>query len=125
MGAHNTSSLHFLCSTYAQKAKNIIFSMQLVTCPNSFRIKGNYQNNVLTIARGIVDIISTTIGIGNVSNAHCYCAFTGLVPPQSPKLELSYLKTEVCGGVSNLVTRPRARMQEWPRGFGEAVHASE
>jgi hypothetical protein len=52
-------------------------------------------------------------------------AVVGVVSPQSPKLELSYLKTEVRGGLSNLVTRPRAHMQEWPRGYGEAVRTSE
>jgi hypothetical protein len=31
------------------------------------------------------------IGIANLSNAHCYCAFTGLVPPCSLKLGLSHL----------------------------------
>jgi hypothetical protein len=80
--------------------------MQLVPYPNLSRINGNYQNKVLTVAMGIVDI----------SNAHCYYVFAGLVPHRSSKLELSYLKTKARWVVSNLVTKPRACMSEWLRG---------
>jgi hypothetical protein len=66
---------------------------------------------MLTVATGIADVIS----------AYCYCAFAGLVTPRSLKLGLSYLNIEVRKTISNLVTRPRARMRRWPRGFGEAM----
>jgi hypothetical protein len=63
--------------------------MQLVSCPNSSGINRNHQNNVLTIAMDITDIISaivitipmSIIDVSNVSNALCYCDFVGLVPP--------------------------------------------
>jgi hypothetical protein len=92
--------------------------MQLVSCPNSSEINRNHQNDVLTVATGIVDSISvryycdnSSKGIACIGNVHCYCAFAGLVAPRSPKLGLSYLKIETRGTVLNLVTRPRAHMQ--------------
>jgi hypothetical protein len=79
--------------------------MQLVTCQNLCRINRNPQNNILTVATGIADIImSMAIVVG------C-CTFTGLVSPRSSKLGPTYLKTEGCGAVSNINTRPRARMR--------------
>jgi hypothetical protein len=60
--------------------------MQLVSCPNSSGINRNHQNNVLTIAMDITDVISAIVitipmSITDVSNALCYCDFVGLVPP--------------------------------------------
>jgi hypothetical protein len=109
------ASIHYFGrSTYAQKAKKITFSIQLFPYPNSSEINKNHRN-VLTVATDIADI----------SNANCYCAFTGLVPHRSPKLGLGYLKTKACEAILKLVTRSRALVREQSRGFGEAVHASE
>jgi hypothetical protein len=41
-----------------------------------------------TVATGIGDVIM------HVATVVGYCAFTGLVPSRSPKLGLTYLKTE-------------------------------
>jgi hypothetical protein len=62
--------------------------------------------------------------IVDIGNACCYYASVGLVPHGSPKLGLSYLKLEARGAISSLVTRTHVRVQERPRGFGEAVCAS-
>jgi hypothetical protein len=62
--------------------------MKLITCQNSYRINRNDQNNIPIVATGIVDVImlvATVVGC---------CAFADLVPPRSPKLRLTYLKTE-------------------------------
>jgi hypothetical protein len=69
---------------------------------------------MLIVTTGIVDVIS----------AHCYGAFTSLLPPYSPKLGLRYLKTKVHGAILNLVTRPRACVRERLWGFGDALRAS-
>jgi hypothetical protein len=69
-----------------------------------------------------VTIVATCIA--DVSNVHCHFAFIGLVPPCSQKLGLSYLKTEVRGAISSLVTRTHARMWEGLMGFGEEVRMS-
>jgi hypothetical protein len=37
--------LCFRHSTYAQKAKEIIFPMELVSCPTNIRVIRNYQNS--------------------------------------------------------------------------------
>jgi hypothetical protein len=37
--------LHFGCSTYARKAKEINFPMALVPCPNKIEVIRNYQNS--------------------------------------------------------------------------------
>jgi hypothetical protein len=64
--------------------------MQLVSGLNSYGINRNNRNNMPTVATSIVDIIMpVTIVVG------CY-AFAGLVPHRSPKLGLTYLKTEAC-----------------------------
>jgi hypothetical protein len=103
--------------------------MQLVSCPNSSEINRNHQNDVLTVATGIVDSISvryycdnSSKGIACIGNVHCYCAFAGLVAPRSPKLGLSYLKIETRGTVLNLVTRPCAHMQSDRGGCGGSAH---
>jgi hypothetical protein len=62
--------------------------------------------------------------IVDIGNACCYYASVGLVPHGSPKLGLSYLKLEARGAISSLVTRTHVRVQERPRGFGEAVATS-
>jgi hypothetical protein len=67
MNAHIAYMLHFLRSTYAQKAKDITFPMKLVSYPYSSGINENHQNNVLIVVTDITDI----------SNARCYCAFAG------------------------------------------------
>jgi hypothetical protein len=41
MDAHVTYKLHFGCSTYARKAKEISFAMEMVPYQNYFEIKGN------------------------------------------------------------------------------------
>jgi hypothetical protein len=71
-----------------KKGKEITFPMQLVSCQNSSKINGNHQNNILTVAMGIADVI---MPVGTVFGC---CAFTGLVPPHSLKLVLTYLKIE-------------------------------
>jgi hypothetical protein len=86
---------------------------------------------MLTVATDIADVMSVHCyydnnsyeSIADVSNAHYHCAFTGLVPPHSPKLGVSYLKTEAHRFVSNLVTMPRVRVRERLRGFVEVVRA--
>jgi hypothetical protein len=75
---------------------------------NFILVNGNYQNNVLTIATCIANVI----------NVCCYCAFAGLV------LGLSYFKVETRGGLSNLVTRSRAHVRVSVERVGEVVHAS-
>jgi hypothetical protein len=57
---------------------------------NLSEINGNHQNNRPTVTTGIADIIMVVATI-----VGC-CAFAGLVPPHSPKLGLTYLKTEAC-----------------------------
>jgi hypothetical protein len=37
--------LHFGCSTYAQKAKEIAFPVALVSCPSKIGVVRNHQNN--------------------------------------------------------------------------------
>jgi hypothetical protein len=37
--------LRFGCPTYARKAKDISFPMELVSYPNKIRVVRNYQNN--------------------------------------------------------------------------------
>jgi hypothetical protein len=36
---------HFGCSTYARKAKEIIFPMELVSCPIKIEVVHNHQNS--------------------------------------------------------------------------------
>jgi hypothetical protein len=117
--------LYFWCSIYTQKAKEITFLMQLITCPYSSEINRNHQNNVLIVAMGRtfptslvpVDIVTTlATGTSDISTDRCYSIFTGLVPPHSLKLGLSYLKTKAHWAISNLVTRPRAHVRKRPRG---------
>jgi hypothetical protein len=98
------SELRFRRSIYAYKVKEITFTMKLITCQNSYRINRNDQNNIPIVATGIVDVImlvATVVGC---------CAFADLVPPRSPKLRLTYLKTEACWVVLNIDSRPRARV---------------
>jgi hypothetical protein len=38
-------NLHFGCSTYARKAKEIAFPMELVSCPTKIGIVRNHQNS--------------------------------------------------------------------------------
>jgi hypothetical protein len=59
-----------------------------VLCQNSSEINGNHQNNMLTVATCIADVIMPVTAV-----VGC-CAFVGLVTPYSPKLRLAYLKTE-------------------------------
>jgi hypothetical protein len=40
-----TYDLRFGCSTYARKAKEITFPMELVSCPTKFRVICNHQNS--------------------------------------------------------------------------------
>jgi hypothetical protein len=83
------SELCFGCFTCAQKDNGITFPLQLVSYQNSSGINENHQNNILAIATGSDDIImpvATVVG--------CY-AIAGLVPPCSPKLRLTNLKTKV------------------------------
>jgi hypothetical protein len=70
---------------------------------------------VLKVATYIIDVIS----VG------CYCVSTGVVPPRSPKLGVSYIKTKARGVVSNLVTRSRARIRVETEGVGEGVCVSQ
>jgi hypothetical protein len=63
--------------------------MQLVSCRNSSRINGNHQNNILIVETSNDDIIMLMTTV-----VSCY-AIAGLVPPLSPKLGLTNLKTEV------------------------------
>jgi hypothetical protein len=44
--------LRFGYFTYAQKDNKIIFSTQLNSCQNSFRINRNHRNNIITVATG-------------------------------------------------------------------------
>jgi hypothetical protein len=46
--------LRFGCSTYLQKAKQIIFLMQLVSYKNLSEINMNHRNNVLIVATGML-----------------------------------------------------------------------
>jgi hypothetical protein len=39
-------SLRFVCSTYAQKAKEIIFPMAPVSCPTKIGVVRNHQNSI-------------------------------------------------------------------------------
>jgi hypothetical protein len=39
-------NLHFGCSTYARKAKEITFPMALVSCPTKIGVVRNHQNNI-------------------------------------------------------------------------------
>jgi hypothetical protein len=70
---------------------------------------------VLKVATDIVDVISVS----------CYCVSTGVVPPHSPKLGVSYIKTKAHGAVSNLVTRSHARIRVETEGVGEGVCVSQ
>jgi hypothetical protein len=54
MNVHVASELHFGCFTYAQKYNEITFPMQLVSCQNSSEINRNHQNNILTVAMGMM-----------------------------------------------------------------------
>jgi hypothetical protein len=88
MDVQVASELCFGCFTYAQKDSEITFQMHLVSYQNSSEINGNHQNNILTVAMGNDDVIipvATMVG--------CY-AIAGLVPPCSPKLGLTNLKTK-------------------------------
>jgi hypothetical protein len=62
--------------------------MQLVSYQNSSVINKNHQNNMPTVIMSIVDIIMP------MTTVVCYCTFTGLILPRSPKLRLTYLKIE-------------------------------
>jgi hypothetical protein len=42
---HIAYSLHFGCSTYAWKSKEITFPMSLVSCPTKIRVVRNHQNS--------------------------------------------------------------------------------
>jgi hypothetical protein len=82
------SVLYFLCSAYVYKSKEIIFSIQLVPCQNSSRINRDHRNNISIVVTGIAMVIM------HVATMVGYCALTGLVPPRSPKLVRTYLKTK-------------------------------
>jgi hypothetical protein len=60
---------------------------------------------MLTVSMEIADVIML------MTTMVRYCAFDGLVPPHSPKLGLAYLKTKTHRVVSNIDTRPHARMR--------------
>jgi hypothetical protein len=103
----------------------INFLMQLVPCPHSSEINRNHQNNVLIVAMDRTFLTSlvhvdtvTTVSTctSDINTARCYFVFTGLVPPRSLKLGLSYLKTKARCAISNLVTRLHARVRERARG---------
>jgi hypothetical protein len=67
---------------------------------------------------GIADVI---MPVGTVFGC---CAFTGLVPPRSLKLVLTYLKIESHWAISNVDTRPRARIRVAAEGVcGGSVRA--
>jgi hypothetical protein len=45
IGVQIAYHLCFVCSTYAQKAKEITFPMELVSCPTKVGLVRNYQNS--------------------------------------------------------------------------------
>jgi hypothetical protein len=86
--------MFYICT----KSNEITFPMQLVSCQYSSKINRNHRNNILTVTTGNDDVIihvATMVG--------CY-AIDGLIPPHSPKMGLTNLKTKVCGTVSNIDT---------------------
>jgi hypothetical protein len=80
---------------------------------------------VLSSAYSLLLFFTIETSIANVINVRCYLASTSLIPPRSPTVGLSYLKTkaqELDRTVSVVATfGPRARMRTVTEGVREVV----